>query len=58
VRLVLFEPDVLDTVSVTVFDPAVEYVWLGFCSVDVVPSPKFHDHDVGVPVEVSVNCTG
>jgi hypothetical protein len=23
----------------------------------VPPSPKFHDHDVGEPVEVSVNCT-
>ena len=25
----------------------------GFCNVDVVPSPKFHDHDVGPPVDVS-----
>ena len=23
----------------------------------VAPSPKFHDHDVGEPVDVSVNCT-
>jgi hypothetical protein len=23
----------------------------------VDPSPKFQDHEVGVPVEVSVNCT-
>jgi hypothetical protein len=23
----------------------------------VVPSPKLHDHEVGVPVDVSVNCT-
>jgi hypothetical protein len=56
-RLVLFEPEVLDTVSVTVFDPAVAYVWLGFCDVEVVPSPKFHCHEVGDPVEVSENCT-
>ena len=28
-----------------------------FATVLVVPSPKFHDHEVGVPVEVSVNCT-
>jgi hypothetical protein len=55
VRLVLFEPAVLVTVSVTVFVPAVVYVWLGFCDVEVPPSPKFHSHDVGDPVEVSVN---
>jgi len=23
----------------------------------VAPSPKFHDQEVGLPVEVSVNCT-
>ena len=23
----------------------------------VVPSPKFHCHDVGIPVEASLNCT-
>ena len=23
----------------------------------VVPSPKLQDHEVGVPVDVSVNCT-
>ena len=22
-----------------------------------MPSPKFHDHEVGEPVDVSVNCT-
>jgi hypothetical protein len=32
-------------------------VWVGFREVDVDPSPKLHDHDVGVPVEASVNCT-
>jgi hypothetical protein len=32
-------------------------VCAGFCRVDVDPSPKLHDHDVGVPVDVSVNCT-
>jgi hypothetical protein len=26
----------------------------GFCVVDVPPSPKFHDHDVGSPMDVSV----
>jgi hypothetical protein len=32
-------------------------VWLGFCEVEVDPSPKLHDQDVGVPTDVSVNCT-
>jgi hypothetical protein len=52
---VLLEPDALDTVSVTVLDPAVSYAWLGFCNVEVAPSPKFHCHEIGDPVEVSVN---
>jgi hypothetical protein len=37
--------------------PRVEYVFAGFWAVEVVPSPNSHDHAVGVPVEVSVNCT-
>jgi hypothetical protein len=57
VRVVLFEPDALVAVRVTVFDPAVVYVWLGFRVVEVAPSPKFQDHAVGVPVDVSVNVT-
>jgi hypothetical protein len=32
-------------------------VCAGFCTDAVVPSPKSHDHDVGDPDEVSVNCT-
>jgi hypothetical protein len=32
-------------------------VWLGLCAVLVAPSPKFHCQEVGLPVEVSVNCT-
>jgi hypothetical protein len=32
-------------------------VWLGFWAVLVVPSPKFHDQEVGLPADVSVNCT-
>jgi hypothetical protein len=32
-------------------------VWLGFCKVLVVPSPRFHCQEVGDPAEVSVNCT-
>ncbi len=31
---------------------------VGFCPLPVEPSPKFQNHDVGDPVEVSVNCTG
>ena len=37
--------------------PAAANVWLGFWAVLVDPSLKFHDHEVGVPVDVSVNCT-
>jgi len=33
------------------------YRWRGFCSSENVPSPKSQDQDVGLPVEVSVNCT-
>ena len=32
-------------------------VWDGFCAELVPPSPKVHAHDVGVPVDVSVNDT-
>ena len=32
-------------------------MWLGFGLVEVVPSPKSHDHPVGDPVEESVNLT-
>jgi hypothetical protein len=31
--------------------------WLGFWAVLVAPSPKFHSQEVGLPAEVSVNCT-
>jgi hypothetical protein len=56
VRLMLLEPCPLLTVKVTVFGPAAEKAWLGFRVVEVVPSPKFHCQEVGLPVEVSVNC--
>jgi hypothetical protein len=45
------------TVRVTVLAPAVAKVWLGFWDVEVAPSPKLHDQDVGDPVDVSVNAT-
>jgi hypothetical protein len=32
-------------------------VWLGFWAVEVDPSPKSHCQEVGLPVDVSVNCT-
>jgi len=30
---------------------------VGLLAVEVVPSPKSHDQEVGLPVEVSVNVT-
>ena len=32
-------------------------MWLGLCVVLVPPSPKFQDHAVGVPEDVSVKVT-
>jgi len=57
VRVVLFEPEALVTVKVTVLAPTVVNVWLGFWEVLVDPSLKFHCQEVGPPVDVSVNCT-
>jgi hypothetical protein len=37
--------------------PGIVYVWRGFCSVLDPPSPKSQLHEVGDPVEVSVNWT-
>lgn len=39
------------------YEPDAVNVWLGFCVTLVAPSPKSHCHRVGVPVELSVNCT-
>jgi hypothetical protein len=47
----------LVAVRLTVYVPAALYVWLGLFAVEVPPSPKLHDQDVGAFVEVSVNCT-
>jgi hypothetical protein len=55
VRLTFLEPELLATVKVTVLAPAVAYVWLGFWRVEVDPSPKAQLHDVGPPVDASVN---
>src|SRR3954471_14977716 len=50
-------PAALAAVNATVYVPPDVKVCAGFCAVAVDPSPKFHDHEVGDPVERSVNCT-
>jgi hypothetical protein len=55
--LAVFAPEAFPAVRVTVNVPAAAYVWVGFWSVLVPPSPKFQDHVVGDPVDASVNCT-
>jgi len=50
-------PAAFVAVSVTVYFPALEYLCVGLLAVDDVPSPKFHFHEVGVPVLLSVNAT-
>jgi hypothetical protein len=57
VWLTLLEPELLATVRVTVYNATVAKVWPGFWAELVAPSPKLHCQEVGVPVEVSVNCT-
>src|SRR5512137_797703 len=47
-----------DDVSDTSYTAIDEYVFDGFCADDPERSPKFHDHLVGRPVDVSVNVTG
>lgn len=54
----VFEPAALLAVRVTVNVPAAVKVWVVFCVALVeVPSPKFHNHAVGLPEEVSVKVT-
>ena len=43
--------------SVTLNVPAAAYAWLGFCAVEVPPSPKFQLQLVGLPVDKSVKFT-
>jgi hypothetical protein len=45
------------TVRETLYEPCTEYACAGFCEEDVAPSPKLHCHEVGEPVERSVNVT-
>jgi len=50
-------PWVFLTVRETVYLPFLVYVCKGFLTVEDVPSPKLHIHEVGDPVLLSVNCT-
>ena len=50
-------PPAFVAVRVTVNVPAVAYVYTGFCSVDVPPSPNDHAQPVGEFVEESTNWT-
>ncbi len=50
-------PAAFVTVSLTVYFPVLEYLCVGFCLVEIVPSPKSHFHFFGVPVLASVNLT-
>ena len=45
------------TLSMTEYVPGFAYAWLGLLVVEVWPSPKVHNHAVGLPGEVSVNWT-
>src|SRR3954453_19322758 len=45
----LWPPSLLAT-RLTVYVPAVVQLWVGFCTVDVVPSPKSHAQLVALPV--------
>jgi hypothetical protein len=57
VLVAFMDPEPLVTVRVTVCEPDVAKAWLGFWAALVVPSPKLHFQEVGVPADVSVNCT-
>jgi hypothetical protein len=55
VFVVVFEPPPFATLRATGNAPAVAKACVGLWEVELKPSPKSHDHDVGPPVEVSVN---
>ena len=58
VWLAVFEPAALVAVRVTVNAPAAAKEWVGFwIELVAVPSPKFQDQAVGLPVEASVKVT-
>ena len=52
------EPSESPACRVTAYEPAVANTCDGFRSVDPVPSPNDQHQNVGVPLEVSVNCAG
>jgi hypothetical protein len=54
---VVFDPPLLVTVRFTVYIPTAVYVWVSFWRSLYVPSPNDQFHEVGEPVEVSVNVT-
>src|SRR5512142_198784 len=56
-RLVFDGPDGFEAVRRTVKLPVAVYTCVGFCSVEIVPSPKSQVHRFGPPAEVSVNWT-
>ena len=45
------------TTRVTVYEPGLMYVFVGFWLRDFVPSPKFQIQRFGIPSDVSVNLT-
>ena len=55
--LLAFDPEEFTDVSVTVKTPVEANVCVVYCPVELPPSPKIHDHEVGEPVEVSENWT-
>lgn len=56
-RLVVLDDEAFMIVSDTVYDPVAVKTCVGFRTLLVPPSPKFHCHIVGVPTDVSVNWT-
>jgi hypothetical protein len=50
-------PHAFDATSATAYVPFAAYVCVGFCTVEVLPSPKSQLHAVGAFVEASVKDT-
>ncbi len=50
-------PAAFFTVKLTVYFPALLYVYVGLCFVEVFPSPKFHFQEVCDPVLLSIKVT-
>ena len=56
-KVIVSDPNGLEVINSTVKDPELVYVWVGFCKVDELPSPKFHNQEVGVLVDWSKKLT-